>query len=277
MVSIMLLPSLQFLRQQFITTRSSSRHWGQQKLQTGRGRNRLSTDRDDRQLIRMSVSNWRTTSSDLQKEWQMAAQVKCTARTVRNRLLEAGLKSCKARKKLFINKKQRRARLKFAKDHKYWTIEDWSKVIFSDESNLQLCPTPGRLTARRRPGKAYKPQCLTPTVKFGGGSVMIWGRFSQAGIGQIRLCKGRMNQATYKIFPLMPETSRFPRKKPASSTKCNRIYSLQTGVKEEVAQQGLAVETVEEAVQRGSIAERQLEEAEGGGVPLQELAATLSG
>ena len=124
---------------------------GTTKLQTGRGRNRVSTDRDDRQLIRMSVSNRRMTVRDLQKEWQMAAGVKCTARTVRNRLLEAGLKSCKARKKPFINEKQRRARLKFVKDHKDWTIEDWSKVIFSDELHFQLCPTPGRLMVRRRP------------------------------------------------------------------------------------------------------------------------------
>ncbi|KAK1788811.1 hypothetical protein P4O66_002620 [Electrophorus voltai] len=58
------------------------------------------------------------------------------------------MKSCKARKKPFINEKQRRARLKFAKDHKYWTIEDWSKVIFSDECSFQLCPTPGRVMDR---------------------------------------------------------------------------------------------------------------------------------
>ncbi|CAJ0961338.1 unnamed protein product [Ranitomeya imitator] len=67
------------------------------------------------------------TSSDLQKECQMAAGVKCTARTVCNRLLEAGLKSLKARIKSFINVKQRRARMKVAKNHKDWTIEDWSK------------------------------------------------------------------------------------------------------------------------------------------------------
>ena len=38
-----------------------------------------------------------------------------------------------------------------------------------------------------------------PTVKFGGGAVMIWGCFSKAGIGQICLCEGRMNQAKYKV------------------------------------------------------------------------------
>ncbi|KAK1800200.1 hypothetical protein P4O66_000249 [Electrophorus voltai] len=143
---------------------------GQHLLQTGRGQNRLSTDRDDRHLIRMSLNNHKMTSSDLQNEWHAAAGVSCTARTVRNRLLEAGLKSCKAGKKPFINEKQRRARLKFEKDHKDWTVEDWSKVIFSDECNFQLCPTPGRVMVRRRPGEAYKPECLAPTVKFGAGS-----------------------------------------------------------------------------------------------------------
>ena len=92
--------------------------------------------------------------------------------------------------------------LRFAKDHKDWTKEDWrssSKVIFSDESNFQLCPTHGRLMVRRRPGEAYRPQCLAPIMKFGGGSVMIWGCFSKAGIGQICLCEGRMNQARCEV------------------------------------------------------------------------------
>lgn len=44
---------------------------GTTKLQTSRGRKRLSTDWDNRQLSQMSLSNRRMTSSDLQKEWQM--------------------------------------------------------------------------------------------------------------------------------------------------------------------------------------------------------------
>uniref|UniRef100_A0AAY5K3T2 Tc1-like transposase DDE domain-containing protein n=1 Tax=Esox lucius TaxID=8010 RepID=A0AAY5K3T2_ESOLU len=121
----------------------------------------------------MSLNNRRMKSSDLQKEWQTAAVVKCTVRTVRNRLLGAGQKSCKAIKKPFINEKQRRARLIFAKDHNDWTVEEWSKDIFSDESNFHLFPTPGRLMVRRRPREAYKPQCLALTMKFGNGLWML--------------------------------------------------------------------------------------------------------
>lgn len=41
-------------------------------------------------------------------------------------------------KKPFINEKQRGARLKFAQNIRSWTPEDWTKVIFSDESHFQL-------------------------------------------------------------------------------------------------------------------------------------------
>lgn len=36
----------------------------------------------------------------------------------------------------FINEKEKRSRPWFAKDHKNWIVEDWSKVIFSGESNF---------------------------------------------------------------------------------------------------------------------------------------------
>ncbi len=101
-------------------------------------------------------------------------------------------------KKNFIGVKQRRARLRFAKDHKDWTVEDWSKVIFSDESNFQLCPILGHLMA-------HKPQCLAPTVKFGRGSVMIWGCFIKAGFGHICLCERCVKQVTYQVEVILEE------------------------------------------------------------------------
>ena len=179
-------------------TKQKHKRFGTTKLQPGRGRKRLSSKRDDRSLIRSCLQNRRFTSSDLQKDWESTSNLVCSSRTIRNRLREAGIKSYRAKKKPFINERQRNKRLEFARMHKDWKAEDWAKVIFSDESNFQLLPTPGRLMVWRKPGEAYKPECLAPTVKHGGGSVMIWGCFSMAGTGRIRLCEGRMNQKTYK-------------------------------------------------------------------------------
>ncbi len=72
-------------------------------------------------------------------------------------------------KKPFTSEKQRRAKLRFAKDQEDWT--------FSDKFNFKRCPTPGHLMVRWRPVEAYKQKCLLRSVKFGGGSVIIWGYF----------------------------------------------------------------------------------------------------
>ncbi|GFW49176.1 transposable element Tcb1 transposase [Trichonephila clavipes] len=51
----------------------------------------------------------------------------------------------------------------------------WKKVIFSDESKFTIFGSDSRRTIWRKPNTALNPKNLRPTVKHGGGSVMIWG------------------------------------------------------------------------------------------------------
>jgi len=55
--------------------------------------------------------------------------VKVSDRTVRRRLVNAGLRASIARKKPFLNVVQRQKRVAWAKEHVTWTAEDWKKVI----------------------------------------------------------------------------------------------------------------------------------------------------
>ncbi|GFY18421.1 transposable element Tc1 transposase [Trichonephila clavipes] len=65
------------------------------------------------------------------------SNVRVCPRTVRGRLLEIGLRGCKAHPKPLLTEFQRKRRLTWAMEHSLWTIKDWEKEIFSDES--QFC------------------------------------------------------------------------------------------------------------------------------------------
>lgn len=103
--------------------------------------------------------------------------------------------SCSA--KPFINGRQRKTRLLFAGDHKDWTVDDWAIVLFSNGSNFELIPTPANLLVRSKPGEAYKPDCLAPTVKHGGGMFSFFFWVDR----QMQLCEGQINHVTYTLLP----------------------------------------------------------------------------
>ena len=51
-------------------------------------------------------------------------------------LVKAGLHSQKKVKKPHLFVKNVKAHLKFARIHQHWTVEDWSQVVFLDESKI---------------------------------------------------------------------------------------------------------------------------------------------
>ena len=74
-------------------------------------------------------------------------------------------------KPLIIGDNAKRRKIR-CDNHKTWTSDDYKYVIWSNESNM-LFPTSGRVYVWPVPKEAHNPECLVPTVKHGGGSVMI--------------------------------------------------------------------------------------------------------
>ncbi len=99
--------------------------------------------------------------------------------------------------KPLLNQRQRQKRLTWAVEKKNWTVAQWSKVLFSDES--KFCISFGNQGPRvwRKSGEAQNPCCLKSSVKF-PQSVMIWAAMSSAGVGPLCFLKSTVNAAIYQ-------------------------------------------------------------------------------
>ncbi len=99
--------------------------------------------------------------------------------------------------KPLLNQRQRQKHLTWAVEKKNWTVAQWSKVLFSDES--KFCISFGNQGPRvwRKSGEAQNPCCLKSSVKF-PQTVMIWAAMSSAGVGPLCFLKSTVNAAIYQ-------------------------------------------------------------------------------
>ncbi|KAK3568047.1 hypothetical protein QTP86_029116 [Hemibagrus guttatus] len=148
-------------------------------------------------MITRTVSkNPRTTRGDLVNDLQRAG-TKVTKATISNTLRHQGLKSCSARHVSLLKPVCVRACLKFAKEHLDDPEEDWENVIWSDETKIELFGKNSTCRVWRRKNAELHPKNTIPTVKHGGGNIMLWGCFSAKGPGRLIRVKERMNGAMY--------------------------------------------------------------------------------
>lgn len=119
------------------------------------------------------------TLGDLQKQW-IESGVETSRATVYRRVQEMGYRCRIPQVKPLLNQKQRQKRLTWATEKQHWTVAQWSKVLFSDESNF--CMSFGNQGARvwRKTGEREMPKCLKSSVKY-PQSVMVWGAMSVYG------------------------------------------------------------------------------------------------
>jgi hypothetical protein len=81
-----------------------------------------------------------------------------------------------------LNAEHRRQPLEFARMHPDWGMDEWRRVLFTDESRFTQWQYSPDLRQRvfRRPGERYAQCCFASRVPFGGGGVMIRGGISLA-------------------------------------------------------------------------------------------------
>ncbi len=61
----------------------------------------------------------------------------------------------------------------FAEDNLAKSMNYWNHVLWSDESKVNFFSSDGVQKVWRCPGEEYQENCALPTVKHGGGSIMV--------------------------------------------------------------------------------------------------------
>ena len=84
------------------------------------------------------------------------------------------------------------------KKHKDWTIEDWNRVIWTDKTNINRLGSNGCKSVWKKKGdtRITKGE-IEGTVKFSGGSLMIWTCFTAKGIGYLTKIDSYLNSELY--------------------------------------------------------------------------------
>ena len=176
---------------------------GSVQSQAGKGRKKLTTPTTDRHIARLALQNRKASSSEI-NEVLRETGIAVSNRTVRRRLVHAGLRARIPRKKPFLNSKQRQKRVAWAKEHVSWSSQQWSKVMWSDETRISIFGSDGVRYVRRRPGEDCLPECMISTMKH-PLSIMIWGCMSRKAVGRIQVLEGNVNASRYMKEVLVPK------------------------------------------------------------------------
>uniref|UniRef100_A0AAZ3S1L5 Transposase Tc1-like domain-containing protein n=1 Tax=Oncorhynchus tshawytscha TaxID=74940 RepID=A0AAZ3S1L5_ONCTS len=82
-----------------------------------------------------------------------------SAQTVRNRLREAGLRSCRPVVRPVLNRHHWQQHRLWAQTHRRWTRQDWQKVLFTDKSWFCLTKGDGQIRIYHRRNEHYTEAC----------------------------------------------------------------------------------------------------------------------
>ena len=153
------------------------------------GRPRCTTDATDQDIMLHSDTH----VNDVPKDIVRALDLDVSARTVRRRLNEIDLHGCVQR----AEHENVRARLSFAEGYSRWTEDEWSRVMFSDETHFYLGHH-GREYVQRPPGAALDPKYTRKDNQQLKGKVSLWGCICADGLGHAELYDESLTAKRYQ-------------------------------------------------------------------------------
>jgi DDE superfamily endonuclease/Transposase len=177
-------------------TRLHKKHYPHIHVSSGGHPPKLS-DTNIRHAAHLLSSGKADTAVDVTKTLSSIISQPLSAQTTRRYLKKHGLKAAVKQKKPLLSKRHRKDHLDFALAHQYWTMDDWKRVVWSDETKINHLGSDGRKWVWKKPGEGLSDRLVQGTQKFGGGSLMVWGCMMWEGPGFATRIDGRMDASLF--------------------------------------------------------------------------------
>lgn len=165
--------------------------------QPGRGRKKKLSAATTRFLRRQVDKNPRITAKDL-RHVLAEEGTDVSVDTVRRTLHAEGFNARTPRRTPLLKPHHKKSRLQYAKTNLTKPQKFWDTVLWTDETKLELFGPMDQRYVWRRKNQAYTEKNTLPTVKHGGGSVMLWGCFASNGTGNLHRVDGIMDSTKYQ-------------------------------------------------------------------------------
>ena len=162
------------------------------------GRPRVLSEADRRYCVRKATKERISSTVKITKLLEEDFKIKVNPETVRRALRVAGLGAIEKPTKPLLSQANVKKRLAWCKQHKDWTVDDWKRVIWTDETKINRFNSDGRQWAWIRSGEQLQNHHVKLTVKHGGGNIMLWSAITYAGVGWMCKIDGNMDKTLYK-------------------------------------------------------------------------------
>ena len=121
----------------------------------------------------LSLKDHRRSAVSIAAEIEEVGAQPVSAQTIRRTLRQIGVHGCHPRRKPLLKTIYKKASKQFAEDISTKHMDYWNYALWSDEMKINLFGSDDFKHVRRWPGEEYKDKCVMPTVKHGGGNVMV--------------------------------------------------------------------------------------------------------
>ena len=125
---------------------------------------------DERAIMRIIKRDPKITYSALQREAGLTLH-----RSTMRRIIKAhGYHNWRAKERPYLTEEQAKRRFEWAQEHRNWTLDDWKKVIWSDECSVERGSGKQRVWCFRTAAQKWDKNMIEPVKTSQETKVMVW-------------------------------------------------------------------------------------------------------